>query len=138
MGPSSARKHSTAQTPIAASSSPGLCPPAVMIVVVRFRIPECIRTAAFSPARKCRVFPANLISDLMAEGVLRSPALMTGKKRVNDALQSAIGAAHAAGEIMRRNLRAPKKINESTQHDIKLELDVRCQQTIERELRKKF
>jgi myo-inositol-1(or 4)-monophosphatase len=63
---------------------------------------------------------------------------MTGKKRMNDALQSAIAAAHAAGEIMRRNLRATKKINEATAHDIKLELDVRCQKTIERELRKKF
>jgi myo-inositol-1(or 4)-monophosphatase len=63
---------------------------------------------------------------------------MTGKKRMNDALQSAVGAAQAAGEIMRRNLRAVKKVNEATQHDIKLELDVRCQKTIERELRKKF
>jgi len=63
---------------------------------------------------------------------------MTGQMRVKDALQSAISAARAAGEIMRRNLRAPKKINEATQHDIKLELDVRCQKTIERALRKKF
>jgi len=54
------------------------------------------------------------------------------------ALTCAIAAAHAAGRLMRANLRAPKKINEATQHDIKLELDVRCQKTIERMLRRTF
>lgn len=39
---------------------------------------------------------------------------------------------------MRRNARAVKKINEATQHDIKLELDVRCQKLIERTLRRQF
>lgn len=39
---------------------------------------------------------------------------------------------------MRANLRATKKINEATQHDIKLELDVRCQKLIERTLRRSF
>ncbi len=47
-------------------------------------------------------------------------------------------AAKAAGALMRRNLRADKKINSATQHDIKLELDVRCQKTIERMLRSAF
>jgi myo-inositol-1(or 4)-monophosphatase len=42
-----------------------------------------------------------------------------------------VKAAHAAGEIMRRNRLASKKINEATQRDIKLELDVRCQRKIE-------
>lgn len=37
---------------------------------------------------------------------------------------------------MRRNLRQSKRINETTQHDIKLELDVRCQKRIERILRR--
>lgn len=37
---------------------------------------------------------------------------------------------------MRRNLRAPKRVNLATQHDIKLELDVRCQKLIERRLRR--
>ena len=41
-----------------------------------------------------------------------------------------IEAAHAAGKMMRANWRAPKKINSQTQHDIKLELDVRCQKKI--------
>ncbi len=40
-------------------------------------------------------------------------------------------AAQTAGGIMRRNRLVPKKINEATQMDIKLELDVRCQRKIE-------
>lgn len=54
------------------------------------------------------------------------------------ALAAAIKAARAAGKMMRDNLRETKKINEATQHDIKLELDVRCQKRIERELRRAF
>jgi len=46
-------------------------------------------------------------------------------------LATAVKAAHAAGDIMRRNLMAVKKINEATQRDIKLELDVQCQRRIE-------
>ena len=44
---------------------------------------------------------------------------------------TAVEAAKAAGAIMLRNHFAAKKINESTQRDIKLELDVKCQQKIE-------
>ena len=62
---------------------------------------------------------------------------MTGK-HVQKALQTAVAASKLAGGIMRANLRLSKKINESTQHDIKLELDVRCQKTIERRLRQDF
>jgi myo-inositol-1(or 4)-monophosphatase len=51
------------------------------------------------------------------------------------ALETAVEAALAAGQIMRRNFHATKKINTATQHDIKLELDVRCQKRIERILR---
>ena len=39
---------------------------------------------------------------------------------------------------MRQNLKRAKSINEATQHDIKLELDVRCQKLIERTLRRAF
>ncbi len=39
---------------------------------------------------------------------------------------------------MRRHLNGIKKTNEVSQHDIKLELDVRCQKLIERTLRSKF
>jgi myo-inositol-1(or 4)-monophosphatase len=39
---------------------------------------------------------------------------------------------------MQRHLRAAKNTNLATQHDIKLELDVRCQKLIERKLRSAF
>jgi len=51
-------------------------------------------------------------------------------------LAAAVKAAHAAGDIMRRNRLVSKKINEVTQRDIKLELDVRCQRKIESMLSK--
>lgn len=57
---------------------------------------------------------------------------------LNRALECAAAAARAAGDLMRRNLRREKRVNESSQHDIKLELDVRCQGRIERMLRKGF
>jgi myo-inositol-1(or 4)-monophosphatase len=50
------------------------------------------------------------------------------------ALSVAVAAARAAGQLMRRNLRSIKVINATTRHDIKLELDVRCQKLIERRL----
>lgn len=49
-----------------------------------------------------------------------------------------MAAARAAGALMSKNLRSTKKINEQSQHDIKLELDVRCQQLIERRLQTDF
>src|SRR5438132_8497588 len=54
------------------------------------------------------------------------------------ALNCAVAAARAAGKLMRANFHSVKKINEATQHDIKLELDVRCQKLIEKTLRKSF
>ncbi len=62
---------------------------------------------------------------------------MTGSNSTKG-LTVAVSAARAAGRLMRANLRAAKKINEATQHDIKLELDVRCQKLIERALRRSF
>jgi myo-inositol-1(or 4)-monophosphatase len=56
----------------------------------------------------------------------------------NKALASAVEAARAAGTVMRKNLTAEKKANEITSHDIKLELDVRCQKLIERKLHAAF
>ncbi len=47
------------------------------------------------------------------------------------ALACAVKAAKAAGTVMRKNLFADKKITASWQHDIKLELDVQCQELIE-------
>ena len=57
---------------------------------------------------------------------------------LKQALASAVKAARAAGKLMRQNLRASKKINSKTQHDIKLELDVRCQEVIEKILASDF
>lgn len=57
-------------------------------------------------------------------------------------LQSALGAAvlaaREAGALIRRNLRSAKTVKSVTSHDIKLELDVRCQRLIERRLRQRF
>jgi myo-inositol-1(or 4)-monophosphatase len=51
---------------------------------------------------------------------------------------TAVSAARHVGELMRRNLAAPKRANAVTQHDIKLELDVRSQMMIQRTLLKAF
>jgi len=49
----------------------------------------------------------------------------------SSALAAAVKAARAAGKIMRANWHQPKRVNSAEAHDIKLELDVRCQKTIE-------
>jgi myo-inositol-1(or 4)-monophosphatase len=50
------------------------------------------------------------------------------------ALAAVTVAAQAAGQLMRVHLHKPKKINQAVQHDIKLELDVRCQKLIQQKL----
>ncbi|MCU0772136.1 MAG: inositol monophosphatase [Verrucomicrobia bacterium] len=60
------------------------------------------------------------------------------KTELNRALQCATAAARAVGAILRRNLTAPKQVNDSAAHDVKLELDVRCQRLIERTLHRAF
>jgi myo-inositol-1(or 4)-monophosphatase len=52
------------------------------------------------------------------------------KNSQNKALASAVKAARAAGKIMRDNWHRPKRVNSAEAHDIKLELDVRCQKLI--------
>jgi myo-inositol-1(or 4)-monophosphatase len=54
------------------------------------------------------------------------------------ALTTAVKAARAAGQVMRANWNLPKKINAAEAHDIKLELDVRCQKLIEKILGRAF
>ncbi len=54
------------------------------------------------------------------------------KSKLQKVLTVAVLAARAAGKLMRQNLREPKVVNEATSHDIKLELDVRCQKLIEK------
>lgn len=54
------------------------------------------------------------------------------------ALACAVEAARATGAVMRANLHAKKRVHVSARHDIKLELDLRCQKLIERTLRRRF
>jgi len=56
----------------------------------------------------------------------------------NDVLIAAVDAARQAGALMKQHLRRTKQVNESHQHDIKLELDVRCQKLITRVLARAF
>jgi myo-inositol-1(or 4)-monophosphatase len=49
---------------------------------------------------------------------------------LNKSLVAAVKAARAAGKIMRDNWHLPKRVNSAEAHDIKLELDVRCQKLI--------
>lgn len=54
------------------------------------------------------------------------------------ALTGATEAALAAGAVMLANAARPKRVHSETQHDVKLELDVRCQKLIEKRLRRVF
>ncbi|MGA3283475.1 MAG: inositol monophosphatase family protein [Verrucomicrobiota bacterium] len=53
---------------------------------------------------------------------------------LNKSLAVAVKAARAAGKLMRDNWHAPKRVNATDAHDIKLELDVRSQKLIEKNL----
>lgn len=54
------------------------------------------------------------------------------------ALKCAVEAAGTVGSLMRKHLFSVKKVDSSTQHDIKLALDVHSQKVIEKRLRKTF
>jgi len=60
------------------------------------------------------------------------------KIQLNSALAAAVKAALAAGKIMHANWHKPKRVNSTAAHDIKLELDVRCQALIEKILAAAF
>ncbi len=57
---------------------------------------------------------------------------------LNSALAAALKAARAAGKVMHTNWHKPKRVNSAEAHDIKLELDVRCQALIEKILATAF
>ena len=57
---------------------------------------------------------------------------------LKSALTVAIQAARAAGQVMHDNWHKPKRVNSAEAHDIKLELDVRCQALIEKILAAAF
>ena len=60
------------------------------------------------------------------------------KSELRRALTATVRAARAAGKLMRQNLHLTKRVNLATSHDIKLELDERCQKLIERTLHNAF
>jgi myo-inositol-1(or 4)-monophosphatase len=60
------------------------------------------------------------------------------RTELNRALHSASAAARAVGVLLRRNLTCTKQVNAAAAHDVKLELDVRCQQLIQRQLHRAF
>jgi myo-inositol-1(or 4)-monophosphatase len=60
------------------------------------------------------------------------------RSELNRALAAAVKAARAVGKLMRHNLRKTKTVNLATKHDIKLELDVRSQKLIEKQLSAAF
>jgi myo-inositol-1(or 4)-monophosphatase len=53
-------------------------------------------------------------------------------------LDAAVEAAKAAGEVLRHTFGQPLRVNSTTRHDIKLEIDVRTQELITGLLLKKF
>lgn len=57
---------------------------------------------------------------------------------LRNAQLSAVNAAHTVGKLMRKHLHSSKRANAVTQHDIKLELDVRSQHLIEKSLSRGF
>jgi myo-inositol-1(or 4)-monophosphatase len=60
------------------------------------------------------------------------------KISISSALAAAVKAARAAAKVMHTNWHKPKRVNSAEAHDIKLELDVRCQKLIETTLRRAF
>ena len=56
----------------------------------------------------------------------------------NRMMACAVRAAHEAGSLMRRNMHLVKRIASEEKHDVKLDLDVRCQKAIEVRLRAAF
>jgi myo-inositol-1(or 4)-monophosphatase len=63
---------------------------------------------------------------------------LNNQRDLKRAETAAVDAARSVGLLMRRHLAGPKRANSVTQHDIKLELDVRSQKLIERTLRSAF
>ncbi len=57
---------------------------------------------------------------------------------LNKALECSVEAVHAAGRLLRRNMRSTKTVHLATAHDLKLELDVRSQEKIESVLHRAF
>lgn len=57
---------------------------------------------------------------------------------IHKALPVVEDTARRVGTLLKKNLTANKRVNDSTAHDVKLELDVRCQNLIQRRLQRAF
>src|SRR5229473_7187740 len=57
---------------------------------------------------------------------------------MQDYLDAAENAAHAAGELLRKNFHRPQHVNVAEAHDIKLAIDVQTQELITKALLKQF
>jgi myo-inositol-1(or 4)-monophosphatase len=57
---------------------------------------------------------------------------------LKSALAVSVRAARAAGKVMHDNWHKPKRVNSAEKHDVKLELDVKCQALIEKILARSF
>jgi len=53
-------------------------------------------------------------------------------------LDAAIKAARAAGEMLQHDFEKPQRVSATTQHDIKLEIDIRAQELITQSLLGEF
>jgi myo-inositol-1(or 4)-monophosphatase len=87
------------------------------------------------------ICPSNIkISPLYPKKPRPEALLLASSLSVNlpTAQKAAVQAARAAGKLMLANWHAPKRVNSAYAHDIKLELDVRCQKLIEKILRAAF
>src|SRR5882724_6203664 len=73
-----------------------------------------------------------------AQGIISQKENVDIEKDLKRAQIAAVGAARSVGTLMRRHLAESKRAHTVTQHDIKLELDVRSQKLIERTLRSAF
>ena len=78
---------------------------------------------------------SNIFKKSRPQAVLLASSLFVN---LQTAQKAAVKAARAAGKLMRANWHAPKRVNAADAHDIKLELDVRCQKLIEKILRAAF
>lgn len=94
--------------------------------------PPAIATASQRRSRQREKDWTPTPADFSFLTVFRDPRM--SKPEHHRALNAAVKAAWAAGRLLRQNLRQPKRINSASQHDIKLELDVRCQRLIEQRL----
>ena len=74
---------------------------------------------------------------LDSAALTRHPNQVASKQpaQIKHAQAAAVAAAKSAGALLRRHLHREKQAHEITQHDIKLDLDVRTQHLIEQRLR---